>query len=146
MIELTLVLVIAMILLGIATPRLLETNGLVAVDNARSKVTAQVALTRAMATRFGRVSTLVLDAAGDRLSILVDTSTLGGAPPAALHEVDLWDDLAVDLGSTHPLICFDPRGMAVQTGACAGAEVVIRLERGPARDSVVVSAVGRISP
>lgn len=146
MIELTLVLVIAMILMGIAAPRLMETNGRMAVDNARSKVTAQIAMTRAAATRFGRTSTLVLDVAGDRLSILVDTSALGGAPPATLQQVDLWEDLAVNLGASHPLICFDPRGLAVQSGACTGQAVVIRLQRGTVQDSVTVSAVGRITP
>jgi type II secretory pathway pseudopilin PulG len=146
MIELVLVLVIAMILLGIAAPRLLETSSLVAVDNARSKVTAQVAMTRAAATRFGRLSTLVLDVAGDRLSILVDTSALGGASPATLQQVDLWGDLSVDLGASQPLICFDPRGLAVQAGACTGQPVVIRLRRGSVLDSVLVSATGRVTP
>jgi Tfp pilus assembly protein FimT len=144
-IEVVLVLAIAMILLGIAAPRLVDTNATMAVDNARTTVTAQVALTRASATRFGRLSTLVLDAAGDRLSILVDTSALGGAP-VTLQRVDLWEDLAVDLGATQPLICFDPRGLAVQAGACTGQPVVIRLQRGAVRDSVVVSATGRVVP
>jgi type II secretory pathway pseudopilin PulG len=146
MIELVLVLVIAMILLGVAAPRLMETSSLVAVDNARSKVTAQVAMTRAAATRFGRLSTLVLDVAGDRLSILVDTSALGGGSPATLQQVDLWGDLSVDLGASQPLICFDPRGLAVQAGACTGQPVVIRLQRGSVLDSVLVSATGRVTP
>ena len=146
MVELTIVVTIALILLGIATPTLLETNRRVAVDSARSKVTAQVALTRAAATRFGRMSTLVLDAAGDRLSILVDTSVLGDKPAATLQQVTLWDDLRVDLTATQPLICFDPRGLAVQAGACSGGQVVIVLASGPENDSVVVSATGRVTP
>ena len=116
-----------------------------AVDNARSKVTAQIALTRAAATRYGRTSTLVLDAAGDRLSILVDTSAIGGAAAATLQPVALWDDLQVDLSATQPLICFDPRGLTVQSGSCAGQQVVIYLRSGPVQDSVVVSATGRVS-
>ena len=146
MIEMLLVLTIVLILLGVATPRLLETNRRLAVDSARSKVTAQIALTRAAATRYGRTSTLVLDAAGDRLSILVDTSALGDVPAATLQPVSLWDDLQVDLSATQPLICFDPRGLAVQSGACTGGQVVIRLQSGAERDSVVVSAVGRVLP
>jgi Tfp pilus assembly protein FimT len=146
MVELVLVLTIALILLGIAAPRLLETNSHVAVGNARSKVTAQVALTRAAATRYSRVSRLVLDAAGDRMWILVDTSALGDRPPAALQVVDLWNDLAVDMSANQPLVCFDPRGLTVGSGACSASAVVIRLRRGPARDSVVVSATGRVLP
>lgn len=145
MLELIVVLTIALVLLGIATPRLLETNRHLAVQNARSKVIAQVALTRAAATRYSRVSTLVLDAAGDRLSILVDTSALGDQPAATLQPVDLWGDLRVDLSATQPLVCFDPRGIAVQSGACTGSAVVVYLQSGPERDSVVVSATGRVA-
>jgi prepilin-type N-terminal cleavage/methylation domain-containing protein len=145
MIELVVVLTIVLILLGITTPRLLETNRRVAVDNARSKVTAQVALTRGAATRFGRTSTMVLDAAGDRLSILIDTSALGGQPLATLYQVDLWDDLKVDLSATQPLLCFDPRGLAIASGSCTGQQTVIYLQSGPVRDSVVVSTVGRVA-
>jgi len=146
MIELVLVLTISLVLLGIAVPRFLETSSDMAVANARARVTAQVAMSRAAATRFGRISTLVLDAAGDRMSILVDTSALGGPPPATFHPVNLWDDLGVDLGASQPLICFDPRGLRVATGACLGQPVVIRLTRGPVTDSVVVSATGRVMP
>jgi prepilin-type N-terminal cleavage/methylation domain-containing protein len=146
MIELLIVLTIALLLLGIATPRLLETNRRVALDGARSKVTAQVALGRAYATRFGRVSSLVLDPAGDRLSILVDTSVLGDKPAVTFQRVSLWDDLHVDLTASQPLICFDPRGLTVQTGACAGTQVVVRLQSGTERDSVIVSATGRVVP
>jgi type IV fimbrial biogenesis protein FimT len=146
MIELVVVLTIALVLLGVATPRLLETNRRLAVDSGRSKVTAGVALARAAATRFGRTSTLVLDAAGDRLSIVVDTSALGDKPAATLHRVELWNELRVDLTATQPLICFDPRGLAVQSGACAGQAVVVHLRSGPERDSVLVSATGRVTP
>ena len=145
MVELIVALTIALILLGIAAPRLLDTNRRVALQNARSKVTAQVALTRAAATRYSRVSTLVLDAAGDRLSILVDTSALGDQPAATLQPVDLWSDFQVDLSATQPLVCFDPRGIAVQSGACAGVAITIYLQSGSARDSVVVSATGRVA-
>jgi prepilin-type N-terminal cleavage/methylation domain-containing protein len=145
MLELVMVLTISLVLLGIAAPRLVETNRRLSVLNARSKVIAEIALTRAAATRYSRVSTLVVDAAGDRLSILVDTSALGDKPPATLQPIALWDDLTVDLSATQPLICFDPRGLAVQSGACTGAPVVLYLQSGPERDSVVVSATGRVA-
>lgn len=146
MIELVLVLAIAFILLGIAAPRLMETSSAVAVTEARSKVTAEIAMARATATRFGRISTLVVDAAGDRLSILVDTSALGAGLMATLQLVDLWSDLGVNLQATQPLICFDPRGLAATVGACTGQAMVIRVQRGLVRDSVIVSAIGRVTP
>ena len=71
---------------------------------------------------------------------------MGGASPATLQQVDLWGDLSVDLGASQPLICFDPRGLAVQAGACTGQPVVIRLRRGSVLDSVLVSATGRVTP
>jgi len=124
----------------------METSGRVALDSARSKVTVAVSAARAAATRFGRVSTLVVDVAGDRLRVEVDTSALGGGVPILLREVDLWSGLGVNLRASDPLICFDPRGISVASGACTGQAVVIRLERGGVRDSVMVSATGRVLP
>ena len=147
MIEMIVVVTIALILLGIAAPRLLESNRRIALASARSRVTAHVALTRAAATRYGRTSTLVVDAAGDRLSILVDTSTLGDEPAITLQQpLSLWDELRVDLSATQPLLCFDARGIAVQSGACTGQPLTVFLQSGPERDSVVISAVGRLTP
>jgi hypothetical protein len=137
---------IAMVLLGIAAPRLTYVSGRVAVGEARSKVTSSVAAARAAAVRFGRVSYLILDAAGDRLLVQVDTSALGGGLPASLGELDLWKELSVNLGSTQPLLCFDPRGLAVAVSPCTGQGAVVRLQRGEFTDSVVVSAIGRVVP
>lgn len=137
---------IATVLLGIAAPRLAHVSSRVAVGDARARVTSSVASARAAAVRFGRVSYLVLDAAGDRLLVQVDTSSLGGALPALLGEVDLWDELSVNMGATQPLLCFDPRGLATAAPPCTGQGVVVRLQRGAFSDSVVVSAVGRVVP
>ena len=138
--------VIATVLLGIAAPRLAHVSGRVAVGDARSLVTSSVAAARAAAVRFGRVSYLVLDAAGDRLLVQVDTSSLGGAAPASLGEVDLWEELSVNLVATQPLLCFDPRGLTVAVSPCTGTGAVVRLQRGAFTDSVVVSATGRVVP
>ncbi len=140
------VVAIAAILLGIAAPRVLYVSARVAVSDARSRVTSSVAAARAAAVRFGRVGYLVFDAAGDRLVVQVDTSVLGGAPLASVGEVDVWEDLAVNLVATQPLLCFDPRGLAVAVAPCTGQGVVVRLQRGEFTDSVVVSAVGRVAP
>ncbi len=140
------VVAIAMVLLGIAAPRLTYVSGRVAVGDARSRVTSSVAAARAAAVRFGRVSYLILDAAGDRVLVQVDTSALGGALPVTLGMVDLWEELSVNLGSTQPLLCFDPRGLAVAISPCTGEGAVVRLQRGEFTDSVVVSAIGRVVP
>jgi len=137
---------IATILLGIAAPRVLHVSARVAVGDARARVTSSVSAARAAAVRFGRVGHLIFDAAGDRLLIQVDTSALGGAPPASLGETDLWDDLGVNLIATQPMLCFDPRGLAVAVAPCTGQGVVVRLQRGEFTDSVVVSTTGRIAP
>ena len=78
------VVLIALVLLGIATPRFLNLSGRVAVGEARAHVTSSVSMARAAAVRFGRVSYLVFDAAGDGLLVLVDTSALGGGLLAPL--------------------------------------------------------------
>jgi len=146
MLELLLTLTIATILLGIAVPRLMESNDRMALQSARSRATVAVSAARAAATRFGRVSMLVLDVAGDRLRVEVDTSSLGGQPPVLLREVDLWTDLGVNLRASDPVICFDPRGIAVASWPCTGQPVVIRLDINGTRDSVLVSSTGRVAP
>lgn len=146
LLELVFVVAIAMVLLGIAAPRLIHVSGRVAVGDARSRVTSSVAAARAAAVRFGRVSYLILDAAGDRVLVQVDTSSLGGALPVMLGMADLWEDLSVNLDSTQPLLCFDPRGLAVAISPCTGEGAVVRLQRGEFTDSVVVNAIGRVVP
>lgn len=146
LLEIVFVVAISTVLLGIAAPRLLHVSSRVAIGDARARVSSAVASARGAAVRFGRTSYLVLDAAGDRLLVQVDTSALGGALPVSLGEVDLWDDLAVNLGATQPMLCFDPRGLAVAVPPCTGQGVVVRLSRGGFADSVVVSAVGRVAP
>jgi type II secretory pathway pseudopilin PulG len=145
MLELIFVLLIGAILLGIATPRLIQTSSRVAVTSAKAQVTSAVALARATAVRYGRLSYLILDVASDRLDVQIDTTILGGQPPVSLYSSDLWGDLGVNLRATDPMICFDPRGLPVSTGACTGSAVVVRLERDPVRDSVLVSSVGRVT-
>jgi hypothetical protein len=140
------VVAIAIVLLGIAAPRIVHVSSRVAVGDARAQVTASVSAARAAAVRFGRISYLVFDAAGDRLLVQVDTSALGGGLPAQLGEVDLWDELGVNLVATQPMLCFDPRGLAVAVAPCTGQGVVVRLRRGEFADSVVVSSIGRIAP
>lgn len=146
MIELVFVLLIASILLGVATPRLLETSSRVAVTDARAKVTSAVALARATAVRYGRIGYLILDVPADRLDVQIDTSVAGGQTPVSLFEADLWNDLGVNLRATDPMICFDPRGLPVATGACTGSAVVVRLDRSGVTDSVRVSSVGQVTP
>ena len=145
MIELIMVLAIAAVLLGIAVPSLLGTSSRVALTDARSQVSSFVSLARAAASRYGRTGYLVLDVVTDRMEVQIDTSGSGGQPPVTLHGVNLWDELGVDLGASYPLLCFDPRGLSIPSGTCTGTRVVVRLERGSDRDSVVVSSTGRIS-
>lgn len=144
--ELVFVVCIATVLLGIAAPRMLRVNGRIALGDARARVTSAVSASRAAAVRYGRTSYLVLDAAGDRVLVRVDTSALGGKLPATLVEVDFWDAFRVNLGATEPLLCFDPRGLTVASGTCTGRGVVVFLEHRDAADSVVVSSTGRVVP
>ena len=140
------VLTLASILLGVAAPRLMEASASVAVVNARARASSAVSLARTAALRYGRVAYLVLDVSADRIRVEVDTTLAGGATPATLHVLDLWDDLAVNLRASDPLVCFDPRGLTVPSALCPAGSVVIRLERGARTDSLVVSPTGKALP
>lgn len=142
LVELVLVLAIALVLLGIAAPRLLGTSDRVALTNAVSLVSAEAAAARTAAMRYGRTSFLALDVVLDRVSVQVDTTLDGVAPPVTLASTDLRRALGVDLRASAPVICFDPRGMARPTMVCPGAAVVVRLARGGRVDSLSVSTTG----
>lgn len=140
------VLSISAVLLGVVTPRLMDSSASLALANGRSKVSSAVSLARATATRHGRVTYLVFDVALDRIRVEVDTSFVGDQTPVSVHRLDLWTDLALDLQATEPLLCFDPRGISVTTAICPGTGAVVYLQRGATLDSVVVSSTGRVAP
>lgn len=146
MLEMVFVLAIALALLGVAAPRLLLTSHRVALTNARYEVTAATAQARAAAVRHGRISYLTVDVALDRLRILVDTSAEGGGPAVEVGTTDLWQELGVNLRASHPVVCFDPRGLSVPSMVCPGAPVTVWIERGGRQDSVVVSTTGMVFP
>lgn len=147
LIEMLLVLTLATILLAVATPALVSTRAGVAVHNGRARVSAAVSMARAASSRYGRTAYLVLDVAADQIRVDADTTADGGQPPVTLHRLDLWSELRLNLRATEPLMCFDPRGLVVTSGACPGAgAVVVYLDRDAVTDSVVVSSTGRIAP
>jgi len=82
----------------------------------------------------------------DRLRILVDTSADGGRPAVEVGTTDLWQELGVNLRASHPVVCFDPRGLSVPSAVCPGAAVTVWIERGGTQDSVVVSSTGMVFP
>lgn len=134
------------VVLGIAAPRILHSSDRVAMGDARWRVTAAVSTARAAAVRLGRMSSLSVDAEGGVLVVRADTTVLGGAPPVELTRIAVWDDLRVRVAADPPVLCFDPRGVAVATAGCAERSVVLRLSRGALRDSVTVSPTGRVLP
>lgn len=145
LIEILVVLMLATILLGIAIPTLISTRDGVALNNGRARVSSAVSAARATSSRYGRTSYLVLDAAADVIRVEADTTADGGQPPVTLHRLDLWSELRLNLRATEPLLCFDPRGLAVASGPCPGTGVVVYLDREALTDSVVVSSTGRVS-
>jgi len=146
MMELVFVLAIALALLGVAAPRLLITSHRVALTNARYEITAATAQARSASVRHSRTAYLTIDVAMDRLRVLVDTTADGGQPPVEMGTTDLWQELGVNLRASHPVLCFDPRGLSVPSGICPGAAVTIWVERGSMLDSVVVSSTGLVFP
>lgn len=146
LIEILVVLTLATVLLGIAVPPLVSTRDGVALSNGRARVSSAVSVARAASSRYGRTSYLVLDVAADEIRVEADTTADGGEPPVILHRLDLWRDLRLNLRATEPLLCLDPRGLAVASGPCPGTPVVVYLERDARVDSVMVSTTGRVGP
>lgn len=145
LIEMLLVLTLATILLGIAIPALISTKDSVAVNNGRARVSSAVSVARAASSRYGRTSYLVFDVAADEIRVAADTTADGRQPPVTLHRLDLWGELRLNLRASEPLLCLDPRGLAVVSGPCPGTGAVVYLDRNAYTDSVVVSSTGRVT-
>ncbi len=115
------------------------------VQNSKAAVVSALSLARATAMRYGRPAGLQIDAAGDRVWVEVDTTSVGdGTAVDTLGSFDFAAKLNVDLMSDRTSFCFDGRGVGTTSTTCplAGGEIVVR--RQTRADTVVVSPLGRV--
>ncbi len=145
LIELLLVIAVLAATSTIALPAIARMRVAASVQNSKAAVVSSLSLARATAMRYGRPAVLRIDAAGDRVWVEVDTTSVGdGTVVDTLGSFDFAAKLNVDLMSDRTSFCFDGRGVGTTSTTCplAGAEIVVR--RQTRADTVVVSPLGRV--
>jgi type II secretion system protein H len=134
--ELLVVIVIMGIIASIAVPRLSTFIRHLSARSAVSKVVSDLTLARTQAVREGRTVSLTVTGTGT-YRVTVDQ---GANPARVLKTVNVsGTQKNVSLTPNPTTIAFDPRGM-LRPGS--GAQLVVT--RGTVKDSVSISAVGRV--
>ncbi len=145
LIELLLVIAVLAATFTIALPAIARMRVAASVQNSKAAVVSALSLARATAMRYGRPAVLRIDAAGDRVWVEVDTTSVGdGTAVDTLGSFDFAAKLNDDLMSDRTSLCFDGRGVGTTSTTCplAGGEIVVR--RQTRADTVVVSPLGRV--
>lgn len=131
LIELTVVLAVIAILAAIALPRAGRVLDRARVSAATMEGVAVFGVGRHLAIRRGRRTTVVIDTATATMLVLVGDDTAHRRPLGVTH--------GVRLRATRDSMSFHPTGIGYGT-----ANLTLRLERGRAADTIVVSRLGRV--
>ncbi len=139
--ELLTVLTIVGVLVTIVTPSLSKAFQQRATQGAVDQFMTAHALTRATATRFGRVAELHLDEANVRFWIEVDTSGTG-----IRDTVGLVHDLSeqVTMSSDRSLLCFDSRGLTTTRNACEAGDALVEFSLEGRTDTLQTTVLGKV--
>ncbi len=137
------VLVLAGLAGAIATPPLASTHKRTATRAARDQFVSTHSLAGSMALRYGRVAELHIDAAGARVWVEVDTSSIGGMNARVGVTKDL-NEAKVLLTSDRYMLCFDVRGLPTTRGACEAADATIIFSVQGKADTVKITALGKV--
>ncbi len=139
--ELLTVLTLVGVIVAIVTPSLSTAFQQRSTQGAVDRLMTAHALTRATATRFGRVAELHLDASNARFWIEVDTSGTG-----IRDTVGLVHDLSgeVTMTSDRDLLCFDSRGLATTRNGCESGDALVQFSFGDRTDSFQTTVWGKV--
>ena len=131
LVELTIVLVLLGILVALAIPRAGGALDRARVTAARTEIVALFAVARHLAIRQGRRTTVSIDVHGGAASVHMGADTV--------HRRNLGRSFGVSLDATQDSMSYHPTGIGY-----GAANLSIRISRGRAADTVVVSRLGRV--
>jgi len=101
-------------------------------------------LARATAVRYGRVAQLHIDPATTRFWVDVDTSANGVGQRATIWYVRNLAQTGLVMTSNRSLLCFDPRGVPLVTGACEAGDATVIFTALDRADTLRTAALGKI--
>ena len=139
--ELVVIISIVSVITSIVTPSLSTAFQQRATQGAVDQFMTAHALTRATATRFGRVAELHIDSANVRFWIEVDTSGTG-----IRDTVGVVRDLSgeVTMRSDRSLLCFDSRGLVTTRNTCEAGDARVRFSHGDRTDDFETTVWGQV--
>ncbi len=141
LLELMIVLTLVGVMVSIVGPSLSDAFQQRATQGAVDRLTTAHALTRATATRFGRVAELHIDSVNVRFWIEVDTSGTG-----IRDTVGLVYDLAeqVTMSSDRSLLCFDSRGLVTTRNTCESGNALVQFSFENRTDTFQTTVWGKV--
>ena len=142
LIEMSIVLVLMGVLVGIIMPSLAASLPQRATQAAVDRLTMAHALARATAVRFGRVAELHIDAANVRFWVEVDTSGTGIRDTLGLIH-DLSEE-QITMSSDRSLLCFDSRGLATTRNACESGDALVQFSQAGRTESFQTTVLGKV--
>lgn len=131
LLELTIVLALLGIVVALAIPRAGGALDRARVTAARTELVTLFAVARHLAVRQGRRTTVAIDARSGVASVHIGADTA--------HRRDLRRAFGVSLEPTQDSMSYHPTGIGY-----GAANLSIRISRGRAADTVVVSRLGRV--
>lgn len=139
---------IATLLIGVAVavawPAVGRMRAEAAVRGGGAELAVGVAQARALAVRYSRPATFILDTLTSTYRVLVDTTLAEtGADTLVVRELPELAGLVRYLSSDPARLCFDGRGVGMSGGGCDGALTVV-LGAGGRVDTVAFTATGRL--
>lgn len=139
--ELVIILTIVGVITAIVGPSLSAAFEQRSTQGAVDRLMTAHALTRATATRFGRVAELHIDTANVRFWIEIDTSGTG-----IMDTVGLVHDLAeqVTMRSDRSLLCFDSRGLMTTRNTCESGDALVQFSFGGNTDTFQTTVWGQV--
>ena len=141
LIEMSIVLALIGVLVGIIMPSLAASLPQRATQAAVDRLTMAHALARATAVRFGRVAELHIDAANVRFWVEVDTSGT-----EIRDTVGLMNDLAeqVTMSSNRSLLCFDSRGLTTTRDTCESGDALVQFSKSGRTEAFQTTVLGEV--
>lgn len=129
------------VLMSIAIPYFRGATLRSSVRGAMDAIASMHSLARATAIQRGRTSRLVMVPASSRVYVIANRAT-GGAVVDTVGSVEnLGERFGVSLTTTRDTLVFTPRGIGAEL---TGTTVIV--SKGDFRDTLVISAAGRITP
>ena len=141
LVEMSIVLMISGVMVGIAMPSLVTSLRQRETQGAVDRLTLAHALARATAVRVGRVAELRIDAVNRKFWVQVDTSGTG-----ILDTIGTVNQLEeqITMSSNRSRLCFDSRGLTTTRGPCEPGNVLVQFSLAGRTESFQTTVLGKV--